>query len=165
MVAACLLEHGVLAAVTLYNARCIARLLGLTCLVQTTFMGRRIPVVSGAHAASQMTSRSFVFGRGDSNSAGPPDNGSESAVQVRIYSAPFTAYCMIMQQFKQCMSVYGREDWCVRILPWYVACTSSTGCTALCDIVQLSAHMRKPVDTLKQAHKYFTIIMVTIGLH
>lgn len=50
--------------------------------LQTSFMGRSIPVVNGARAVSQMASRSFVFGRGDSNSAGPPDDGMDTAVQV-----------------------------------------------------------------------------------
>ena len=51
-------------------------------MLQTSFMGRSIPVVSGARAASQVTSRSFVFGRGDSNSAAPPEDGTDNVVQV-----------------------------------------------------------------------------------
>lgn len=55
-------------------------------MLQTSFMGRKIPVVSGAREASQLASRSFVFGRGDSNSAGPPEGGPDAAVQVSTLS-------------------------------------------------------------------------------
>ena len=42
-------------------------------------MGRSVPVMPGARGASQMASRSYVFGRDDS--AGPTD-GSNAQVQL-----------------------------------------------------------------------------------
>ena len=44
-------------------------------------MGRSVPVMAaGARNASQMASRSYVFGRDDSNSAAAPTDGSSAQV-------------------------------------------------------------------------------------
>ena len=43
---------------------------------QATFMGRSLPVLTGARGVSQAASRSYVFGRDDSNSAAAPADGS-----------------------------------------------------------------------------------------
>lgn len=44
-------------------------------------MGRSMPSMAGARGASQMASRSYVFGRDDSNSAAAPSNA-----QVQLLS-------------------------------------------------------------------------------
>lgn len=45
-------------------------------------MGRSVPVMAGARGASQMASRSYVFGRDDSNGAAAPTDGSNVQVQL-----------------------------------------------------------------------------------
>ena len=45
-------------------------------------MGRSVPALTGARAASQMASRSYVFGRDDSNSAAPPTDGPSGSTGV-----------------------------------------------------------------------------------
>ena len=44
-------------------------------------MGRSMPTMAGACGASQMASRSYVFGRDDSNSAAAPIDGSNAQVR------------------------------------------------------------------------------------
>ena len=45
-------------------------------------MGRSMPSMAGARGASQMASRSYVFGRDDSNSAAAPMDSSNAQVQL-----------------------------------------------------------------------------------
>ena len=45
-------------------------------------MRRSVPVMAGARGASHMASRSYVFGRDDSNSAAVPTDGSNAQVQL-----------------------------------------------------------------------------------
>lgn len=45
-------------------------------------MGRNVPVMAGARGASQMASRSYVFGRDDSNSAAALTDGSNAQVHL-----------------------------------------------------------------------------------
>lgn len=47
---------------------------------KATFMGRSVPALAAARGASQMASRSYVFGRDDSNSAAAPTDGSGAQV-------------------------------------------------------------------------------------
>ena len=45
-------------------------------------MGRSVPVLAGARGASQMASRSYVFGRDDSNGAAVSTDGLGTIAQV-----------------------------------------------------------------------------------
>ena len=72
------------------HARALSIYLGMSSLagnrLQATFMGRSVPVLAGAWAASQMASRSYVFGRDDSNSAAAPTDGVSGGGQVQPLS-------------------------------------------------------------------------------
>ena len=50
--------------------------------LQTSFMGRSVPALTLSRAASQMASRSYVFGKDDSNSAAPPTDGPGATAAV-----------------------------------------------------------------------------------
>ena len=54
--------------------------------MQATFLGRSVSVLAGARAASQMASRSYVFGRDDSNSAAAPTEGPSNTAQVQPFA-------------------------------------------------------------------------------
>lgn len=57
-------------------------------------MGRSVPAMAAARGASQMASRSYVFGRDDSNSAAAPTDGSGAQVQPPVMQmAAWTTCC------------------------------------------------------------------------
>ena len=50
--------------------------------MQTTFMGRSVPSLTASRGASQMASRSYVFGKDDSNSGAPLTDGPDGTAPV-----------------------------------------------------------------------------------
>lgn len=64
--------------------------------MQTTFMGRSVPSLTAPRGASQMASRSYVFGKDDSNSGAPITAGPDNTALVSSLLA--CHYCMLLTQ-------------------------------------------------------------------
>ncbi len=62
--------------------------------MQTTFMGRSVPSLTASRGASQMASRSYVFGKDDSNSGAPLTDGPGGTAPVSSLLA--CHHCMLL---------------------------------------------------------------------